>query len=80
MNHDMLLVVTDRMRKAIVTAMALHGFLASCIAELQQKLNDETFPCESNFGPVWQGFGSSKNSSGSGSSDGAASLVELEPF
>jgi len=31
-------------------------------------------------GPVWQGFGSSKNSSGSGSSDGAASLVELEPF
>ena len=48
MNHDML-VVTDRMAKAIVTAMALHGFLASCIAELQQKLNDETFPCESNF-------------------------------
>ena len=81
MNHDML-VVTDRMAKAIVTAMALHGFLASCIAELQQKLNDETFPCESNFGPVWQGFGSSKNSSGSvsGSSDGAASLMELEPF
>jgi len=33
-----------------------------------------------SFGPVWQGFGSSKNSSGSGSSDGAASLVELEPF
>ena len=32
------------------------------------------------WGPVWQGFGSSKNSSGSGSSDGAASLVELEPF
>ena len=31
-------------------------------------------------GPVWQGSGSSKNSSGSGSSDGAASLVELEPF
>ena len=31
-------------------------------------------------GRVWQGSGSSKNSSGSGSSDGAASLVELEPF
>ena len=27
-----------------------------------------------------QGSGSSKNSSGSGSLDGAASLVELEPF
>jgi len=36
--------------------------------------------CEQNLGPVWQGFGSSKNSSGSGSSDGAVSLVELEPF
>ena len=32
------------------------------------------------LGPVWQGSGSSKNSSDSGSSDGAASLVELEPF
>ena len=32
------------------------------------------------FGPVWQCFGSFKNSSGSGSSDGAVSLVELEPF
>jgi len=32
------------------------------------------------LGPVWQGSGSFKNSSGSGSSDGAASLVELEPF
>jgi len=29
---------------------------------------------------VWQGSDSSKNSSGSGSSDGAAFLVELEPF
>jgi len=48
MNHDMLLVVTDRMGKAIVTAMALHGSLVSCIAELQ-KLNYETLPCESNF-------------------------------
>ena len=47
MNHDML-VVTDRMAKAIVTAMALHGSLVSCIAELQ-KLNYETLPCESNF-------------------------------
>ena len=33
-----------------------------------------------DIGPVWQGFGSSKNSSGSDSSDGAAFLVELEPF
>jgi len=32
------------------------------------------------LGSVWQGSGSSKNSSGSVSSDGAASLVELEPF
>ena len=32
------------------------------------------------YGPVWQGSGSSKNSSGSDSLDGAASLVELEPF
>jgi len=32
------------------------------------------------YGPVWQGSGSSKNSFGSGSSDGAAFLVELEPF
>jgi hypothetical protein len=31
-----------------------------------------------NYGPVWQGSGSFKN--GSGSSDGAASLMELEPF
>ena len=32
------------------------------------------------YGPVWQGSGSTKNSSGSGFSGGAASLVELEPF
>ena len=32
------------------------------------------------FGAFSQGSGSSKNSSGFGSSDGAASLVELEPF
>jgi hypothetical protein len=31
-------------------------------------------------GPVWQGFGSSKNGSGSGSSGGVASLVELSHF
>jgi hypothetical protein len=31
-------------------------------------------------GPVWQGSGSSKNGSGSGSSDGAAFLMELKPF
>ena len=31
-------------------------------------------------GCVWQGSGSSKNSSGSGFSDGASFLVELEPF
>ena len=37
---------------------------------------DEINACDE--GPVWQGSGSSKNSSGS--SDGAASLVELEPF
>jgi len=36
--------------------------------------------CTAALGPVWQGSGSSKNNSGSGSSDGAASLVELEPF
>ena len=30
--------------------------------------------------PVWQGSGSSKRGSGSSSSGGAASLVELEPF
>ena len=36
--------------------------------------------CTIYYGPVWEGFGSSKNSSGSGSSDGAAFLVELEPF
>ena len=35
---------------------------------------------DSKSGCVWQGSGSSKNSSGSGSSDGAAFLVELEPF
>jgi len=33
-----------------------------------------------DLGLVWEGFGSSKNSSGSGSSDGAAFLMELEPF
>ena len=33
-----------------------------------------------DYACVWQGSGSSKNSSGSGSSDGAAFLVELEPF
>ena len=32
------------------------------------------------LGSVWEGFGSSKNSSGSSFSDGAAFLVELEPF
>jgi hypothetical protein len=30
--------------------------------------------------PVWQGSGSSKNCSGSGSSGGVASLVELSRF
>ena len=33
-----------------------------------------------DYGPVWQGSGSSKNGFGSGSSGGAASLMELEPF
>ena len=37
-------------------------------------------PHEEVFGSVWQGSASSKNSFGSDSSDGAASLVELEPF
>jgi hypothetical protein len=32
------------------------------------------------YGPVWQGSGSSKNSSDSGSSGGVASLVELSRF
>jgi hypothetical protein len=32
------------------------------------------------FGPVWQGSGSSKNSSGSGSSEEVALLKELKPF
>ena len=32
------------------------------------------------LGPVWQSSGSFKNNSGSGSSGGAASLVELELF
>jgi hypothetical protein len=32
------------------------------------------------FGPVWQGFGSSKNGSGSGSFGGVAFLMELKPF
>ena len=32
------------------------------------------------LGHVWQGSGSSKNSSSSGSFSGAASLVELKPF
>jgi hypothetical protein len=32
------------------------------------------------LGPVWQGSGSSKNGSGSGSSGGAAFLMELKPF
>jgi hypothetical protein len=32
------------------------------------------------YGPVWQGTGSSKNSSGSGSSGGAAFLMERKPF
>jgi hypothetical protein len=36
--------------------------------------------CLRHGGPVWQGSGSSKNSSGSGSAGGVASLVELEPF
>jgi hypothetical protein len=31
-------------------------------------------------GPVWEGSGSTQNESGSGSSGGVASLVELEPF
>jgi hypothetical protein len=35
---------------------------------------------ESSLGPVWQGSGSSKNGSGSGSSGGVASLVELSRF
>jgi hypothetical protein len=33
-----------------------------------------------DVGPVWQGSGSSKNGSGSGSSGGVASLVELSRF
>jgi hypothetical protein len=33
-----------------------------------------------SLGPVWQGSGSSKNNSGSGSAGGVASLVELESF
>ena len=36
--------------------------------------------CMQHPGTAWQGSGSFKNSFGSGSSDGAASLVELEPF
>jgi hypothetical protein len=32
------------------------------------------------FGPVWEGSGSTQNGSGSGSSGGAALLVELESF
>jgi hypothetical protein len=31
-------------------------------------------------GSVWQGFGSYKNGSGSGSFGGAAFLMELKPF
>jgi hypothetical protein len=36
--------------------------------------------CSSALGPVWQGSGSSKNGSVSGSSGGVASLVELSRF
>ena len=32
------------------------------------------------LGPVWQGSGSFKNGSSSGSSSGAAFLMELKPF
>jgi hypothetical protein len=35
---------------------------------------------ELDLGPVWQGFGSSKIGSGSGSSGGAAFLMEPKPF
>ena len=43
-------------------------------------LKAEASEVEASIGPVWQGSGSFKNSSGSVFSDGAASLVELEPF
>jgi len=42
------------------------------------KYNSSPMRHRKSLEPVWQGFGSSKN--GSGSSGGAASLVELEPF
>jgi hypothetical protein len=47
-----------------------------------EKEKDAMLDFESNFvyGPVWQGSGSSKNGSGSGSSGGVASLVELSRF
>jgi hypothetical protein len=40
----------------------------------------DTSRCSAYVGPVWQGSGSSKNGSGSGSSCGVASLVELSHF
>ena len=39
-----------------------------------------TVQSNDDIGLAWQGSGSFKNGSGSGSSGGAASLVELEPF
>jgi len=54
-----------------------YGFTA-CQAMLKPDVKLMDFARDE--GCVWQGSGSSKNSSGSGSPDGAAFLVELEPF
>jgi hypothetical protein len=52
------------------------------VAQKKTKTHNNTcqFCSTFNLGPVWQGSGSSKNGSGSGSSGGVASLVELSRF
>jgi len=68
--------VKQRLKAAQVIRSLLHPKNYVIVVEHDLSILDYL----SDYGPVWQGSGSSKNSSGSGSSDGAASLVELKPF
>jgi hypothetical protein len=47
---------------------------------LQDDAYERGVPASPYIGPVWQGFGSSKNGSGSGSYGGVAFMMELKPF
>ena len=68
---------TDAVRY-VHARVAVRDLLSWLIQELT--FSRVTADLVDDVGPVWQGSGSSKNGSGSGSSGGAVSLVELEPF